>query len=78
MNYTSEDCVRFVEWAKDNGYEPYHYRGRFYWEGPAVNLDSIGDAVNVPVRFQTDSMGLGVVIYPQASDTGGGTTLEAL
>ena len=70
--YTDSDCIAFVDWAEESGFEPYHYHGRYSWEGPAVNLGSIGEAVGIPVRFQIDGMGLGVVVYPTSSDKGTG------
>ena len=62
-DYTSSIARKFVEWAEGRGFEPYHYHGRFYFEGPAVDLDSVGDAYGCPVAFQVDGMGLGVVVY---------------
>lgn len=70
--YTEPDCARFVEDMEAAGLEPYHYRGRFFWEGPAVDVDNLQDALGATgVRCQWDNMGLGWVVYPRASDRGG-------
>ena len=68
--YTDPDCLAFVEWAEDSGLEVQHYEGRFFWKGPAVRLDYVGEAVGIPVPFQHDSLGLGVIVYPVSSDGG--------
>jgi len=56
---------------KSEGIKVYHYKGRFYWEGPAVNVDNIKDALSATkVKCQWDRLGLGYVVYPVASDEG--------
>ena len=50
---------------KNAGLEPYHYHGRFWWEGPAVNVDNLQEALSeTRVKCQWDNMGLGYVVYP--------------
>jgi hypothetical protein len=69
--YTNKDCVRFVKDMTKAGLEPYHYHGRFFWHGPAVNVDNLQDALsNTKIKCQWDSMGLGYVVYPITSDKG--------
>jgi len=68
--YTDSDCVRFCQWAEEMGFAVRHYQGRYFYEGPGVKLDYIGDAVGVPVRWQSDALGKGVIIYPVARDSG--------
>lgn len=34
--YSNNDCVRFEGDMEAIGLEVQHYRGRFFWEGPAV------------------------------------------
>lgn len=68
-NYATKIAKQF---CRDMRYEasldPYHYRGRFFWEGPAVNVDSLQDALSyTKVPCQYDSMGLGYVVYPKES-----------
>lgn len=71
MKYTNKDCIRFVKDMKKAGLEVRHYRGRFFWEGPAVEVDSLQDAMQATkVRVQYDNMGLGFIVYPVASDKG--------
>lgn len=71
MKYTNDDCVQFIEDMEAAGLEIRHYRGRFFWEGPAVEVDNIQDAMQATkVRVQYDNMGLGFIVYPVASDKG--------
>ena len=56
---------RFAEECESAGLEVYRYRGRFYYNGPAVNCDDIQDVIRVTgVKVQWDSMGRGYVVYP--------------
>ena len=69
--YTVPDAVQFVKDMQNAGLEVEHYRGRFYWEGPAVRVDDLQDAMSeTKVRLQWDSMGRGYIVYPRASDAG--------
>jgi hypothetical protein len=64
--YESPRYNKFVKDMKKAGLEPYDYRGRFYYHGPAVNVDSIQDALSeTKVKCQWDNMGLGFVVYPK-------------
>lgn len=70
LKYDSKDCNQFVEDMEAAGFEVEHYRGRFYWEGPAVRCDrdSYQDVIRATkVRLQEDDMGLGAIVYPQRS-----------
>ncbi len=66
-DYTNPDYVKFVEDMDAAGRAVYHYRGRFWYEGPAVDVDSYDKVQDVirdtKVRVQTDNMGLGFVVY---------------
>lgn len=65
LKYDEPDCNRFVEECEAAGLEVEHYRGRFFWEGPAVRADCVADVMSITgVRCQHDSMGLGVIVYP--------------
>ena len=67
--YKHPDHVRFVEDMEEAGLDVRHYRGRFYWRGPAVVIDDLQDALgSTKVRCQWDNMGLGWVVYPEAYD----------
>lgn len=69
--YTDPNCVEFVSDMQDAGLTVEHYFGRFFWEGPAVRVDELHDAMqhtHIPVQY--DSMGLGYIVYPKASDKG--------
>ena len=69
--YEDKDCVKFVEDMVNAGQEVKHYRGRHFWEGPAVVGDSFGQlAALTSVVLQSDQLGLGVIVYPVASDEG--------
>ena len=67
-DYDSEDAKQFVNDCQAAGFHVEHYKGRFYWEGPAVRCDCISDIMSITiVRCQHDSMGLGVIVYPETS-----------
>ncbi len=67
--YRHSDHLRFVEDMGDAGLDVRHYRGRFFWRGPAVVVDDLQDALGATaVRCQWDNMGRGWVVYPKAYD----------
>jgi hypothetical protein len=66
-NYEDETAKEFVRDMKKAGFLPYHYRGRFSWEGPAVDFELSDKQFlirSTKVQLQFDSMGLGGVAYP--------------
>ena len=69
--YDNEACNKFVRDMTKAGYDVRHYRGRWFWEGPAVAVDSPQDGQSViratRVMLQSDALGLGVIYYPVAS-----------
>lgn len=66
--YDNEDCSHFVCDMEEVGLEVEHYHGRFFWEGPAVRVDNIQDALShTKVPCQYDNMGLGYIVYPKQS-----------
>lgn len=68
MKYDNKECNRFVRDMKKAGFDPYHYHGRSFWEGPAVSVDDDHIAVAATrVKCQRDSLGKGYVVYPRAS-----------
>jgi hypothetical protein len=61
------DHKQFVSDMEDAGLAPYDYHGRFFWHGPAVDVDDLQEALGATkVRCQWDSMGMGYVVYPNA------------
>ena len=71
-DYTDPDCIQFVEDMAQAGLRVEHYYGRFFYEGPGVQVDELQDAMsNTKVRVQYDSMGRGYIVYPKARDNGG-------
>lgn len=65
--YDDKSCKRFIQNMIDAGLGEHlrHYHGRFFWEGPAVVVDSLQDALSeTKVKCQWDNMGLGYVVYP--------------
>ena len=67
--YRHSDHVQFVHDMNESGLDVTHYRGRFYWVGPAVVVDDLQDALGATkVRCQWDQMGQGWVVYPRAYD----------
>jgi hypothetical protein len=66
--------IRFVRDMERASLRVQHYRGRFYWEGPAVVVDNLQDALGTTrVPCQWDHMGLGWVVYPSAYATSDAT-----
>lgn len=58
--------MRFMRDMRKAGLRMYHYKGRFWWEGPAVDVDDLQTAMSATkVPVQWDSMGLGYVVYPK-------------
>lgn len=69
-NYERLECKRFCEDMIEEGLEPYHYHGRFFWEGPAVTVADLQDALSITkVPCQWDQLGLGYVVYPRQKET---------
>jgi hypothetical protein len=63
--YTLFSHAKFATEAAEAGLEVERYRGRCYYDGPAVRADSADEVLRyVTVRCQQDSMGLGVIVYP--------------
>ena len=68
LKYQEKDLNQFVKDMIEAGLEPYHYHGRYFWQGPAVNVDNLQEALsNTKVSCQWDNMGLGFVAYPKIS-----------
>ena len=71
--YSARQCVQFVTDMERACFAPRHYRGRHFWQGPAVFcartqfLDVIR-ATNVSLL--TDQIGAGFVVYPTTPDAG--------
>ncbi len=76
FKYTNRQHNRFCDDMEAAGYEVTHYRGRFYYEGPAVRCRSAwADDYNEPeegealaataVVCQRDDLGLGAIVYPR-------------
>ena len=68
--YTDPRYVRFVRDMEKAGYEWYHYRGRYYYQGPAVNTDerngpTLQDVMRATrVKVIRDNMAFDWVVYP--------------
>lgn len=66
--YSTKECNKFVKDMEKAGMDVQHYRGRWYWEGPAVSCRSIQDVMsNTKVPCQWDQLGLGYIVYPKQS-----------
>lgn len=65
IEYREERFQQFVRDMEAAGLKPYHYEGRFFYKGPAVNVDDLQDALRATaVKCQWDNLGLGWVVYP--------------
>ena len=66
MKYENKNYQKFVKDMEEAGLEVEHYKGRFFYEGPAVRCDSLQDVLsNTKVKCQWDNMGLGYIVYPK-------------
>jgi len=67
-DYTHPDHQRFVRDMQDScAGELMHYKGRWFWEGPAVSVDDVQDALGcTKVPCQWETLGMGYVVYPRA------------
>lgn len=73
--YTKESHLKFIKDMEKSGIPWEHYKGRWFWEGPAVRTSSVEtedteEALQVimgstKVPLQRDNMGLGWVLYPR-------------
>ena len=66
MKYTHPKHLQFI---KDMEYhtelEVRHYKGRYWWQGPAVSVEYLEDALDhTQVPCQWDQLGLGYIVYP--------------
>jgi hypothetical protein len=65
------EAEQFVDEVESNGLVTEHYYGRFFYEGPAVRVDELQDAIRATsVKVQWDSMGAGYIVYPRHGDPG--------
>ena len=63
--YTHPIHLQFIQDMQPAGLEVRHYRGRFFWQGPAVVSEYLNDALDqTQVRCQWDQLGLGYIVYP--------------
>jgi len=68
--YKEKHAKKFVKDMTDAGLSPYHYHGRYYYHGPAVNCQSWLEAMrSTRVNCTYDQMGKGFVVYPRVSAT---------
>lgn len=64
--YERPEYRAFVGDMRAAGLEVTHYRGRSFYEGPAVSVDDIQDALyNTKVRCRWDQLGHGFIVYPR-------------
>jgi hypothetical protein len=65
-DYDQATYKQFIRDMRKAGLCPYHYDGRFFYHGPAVDVDDTHAAIRATkVKVQIDGMGLGFVVYPQ-------------
>ena len=71
LEYDVEQLNEFVRDMESAGYRVRHYRGRFHWTGPAVEVRDMQEFWDVTgftdVKLQRDDMGKGYIVYPKVS-----------
>jgi len=66
VTYEKPAYRRFVRDMRKAGLKPRHYRGRYFWEGPAVGVDDLQTALGATkVPCQWDNLGRGWIVYPK-------------
>ena len=67
VHWSHPDHSRFAADMERAGLEVRHYRGRFFWRGPAAVVGDRDQATSAThVACQWDQMGLDWIVYPQA------------
>jgi hypothetical protein len=70
VRWRHPDHSRFAADMERVGLRVRHYRGRFFWQGPAVIVTDRDQAISATqVACQWDQMGLDWIVYPQAYAT---------
>lgn len=65
--YKSKNYEKFRKQCEEAGFNVRHYRGRYFYEGPAVTVHDIQDVIRATtVEVQCDNMGLDYVVYPKS------------
>lgn len=65
--YENKNFKKFIKDMEKAGLEPFTWHGRYFYDGPAVNVKDLQDALgSTKVPCQWDSMGLGYVVYPRS------------
>lgn len=64
--WTTPRYNKFQQECEEAGLEVRDYRGRFFYNGPAVACDDIQDVIRATtVKCQWDQLGLGFIVYPK-------------
>lgn len=64
--YARDHYEQFAREVEAAGHEVTHYKGRFFYEGPAVAVDDVQDAIRATnVTVQWDNLGKGWIVYPR-------------
>lgn len=64
--YDRPEYRAFAEDMRSAGLVVTHYKGRSFFEGPAVAVDDIQDALsNTKVKCRWDQLGHGYIVYPR-------------
>jgi hypothetical protein len=67
VHWSHAEHSRFAADMERAGLEVRHYRGRFFWQGPAVVVGDRDQAISATdVACQWDQMGLDWIVYPRA------------
>ncbi len=68
-HYETQRYEQFRQDLEEAGYEVEHYQGRWFYQGPAVRIDSdeLQDIIRLTdVKVQWDELGKdGLIVYPR-------------
>jgi hypothetical protein len=64
--YDRPKYEKFRKDCENAGFDVWHYRGRFFYEGPAVTVGDMQDVIRATtVKVQWDNMARDYVVYPK-------------
>ena len=65
IKYLNKHCQQFAKDMRRAGLKVFCYKGRFGWEGPAVEVKEIAvGKCATDVECQHDQWGMGCLVYP--------------
>ena len=68
--YVKPEHVQFIDDMEEAGFDVRHYSGRWFYQGPAVSVDDLQDAMSeTKISVGWDNLGMGFIVHPAVSDS---------